>query len=111
MKIAEKVGEFFKGGFAISKGIAHKAGKKAVELGSMGAIKIESAQLKADEKDLMERLGNEVYTALMGKNLAPITRDTPGIGELVIAITKLRKHLASKDKEYLAIGTTTKAKD
>ncbi|HUX36272.1 MAG TPA: hypothetical protein VMV44_00095 [Rectinemataceae bacterium] len=106
MKFTEKVGGVFKSGFAMSKAMARKAGKKATELGSMGALKIEGAQLKSEERELMEKLGEKVYSALMDKNHAPLTRETPGVGELVVEITKLRKRLASKDKEYLAIGAT-----
>ncbi len=111
MKLMERVGGVFKNGFVLTKGVARKAGRKAAELGSMGAIKIESAQLKSELDDLSAKLGHEVYSSLMDKNIASVTRDTPGIAELVKALGKLHKRLAAKDREYSAIGETAKAGD
>ena len=110
MKFTERVGGVFKSGFSMSKDIAHKAGKKAAELGSKGAIKIESAQLKSEVENVKAKLGEEVYSSLVEKNLAAVTRDTPGVGELIGEITKLQNRLATKDKEYLAVGATGEAK-
>jgi hypothetical protein len=110
MKFTERVGGVFKSGFAMSKDIAHKAGKKATELGSKGAIKIESVQLKSEMENVTAKLGDKVYSSLMDKNLTAVNCDTPGVGELINEITKLRKRLAAKDKEYLAVGANAEAK-
>lgn len=77
MKLTERLGGFFKTGWTMSRDIARKAGKRATEIGSRGAIKIESAQLKSEAAEVTAKLGEEVYAALMNNNLDAVTRDTP----------------------------------
>ena len=110
MTFSEKVQGIFKKGFAASKKLANEAGKKANELGSMGALKIESAQLKSHADKLIAKLGDEVYSALVDMNHATVSRDTVSIREVLNEIKGLRVRIEKKEKEFQSIGLKAEAK-
>lgn len=109
MTFVEKTKSIFNKGVSASKDLAHKAGEKAEELGSMGALKIENAQLKSQADKLIAKLGNEVYANLVDMNHATVSRDTLSIKGILDEIKGLRSRIELKEKEYRSIGGKAKA--
>ena len=104
MKFSERVDSLFKKGVAASRILAGKAGQKANNLGSMGVLKFETAQMKADEFSLDAKLGKEVYLALADMGHATVSRDTRSIHEVLEEITKLRGRIKVKEDAYRVIA-------
>lgn len=89
---------------AASKSLASKARGKAKDYSAMGALKIEIMQLKSEEAKLIARLGNEVYSMLVDKSHATVSRSTPSINATLKKIEGLRLRNESKEKEYHSIA-------
>jgi hypothetical protein len=109
MALAERMRGMFKKGVAASKKLADGIDAKVNDLGAKGSIKIESAALKAREGGLMEKLGGEVYAALVAMDQASVQRDTPSIRGLLDGISELRARISAIEAEYRAIGATPNA--
>ena len=110
MTFTKKIGGIFAKGLATTKVLTKKAGEKAGNLATKGAIKIESAQIKFEEGKLLERLGKDVYSRLMDMNESKVGRDDPQISGSLDAIKLLRSKIELKDKEYHAVGENAAAK-
>ena len=104
MKAMDKARELLKKGLVATKSFAHRAGNKAIDLGDMGALKIESSQLKVRARKLVESLGEEVYSALVDLNHITVSRETNSIRALLDEIKGVRAELRLKEKEYHSIG-------
>ena len=83
MKFTERMQVILAKGITASKRLAHETGEKASELGTKGANKIESAQLKSRAEKLIARLGEDVYQALVDLNHATVSRETTAIREIL----------------------------
>jgi hypothetical protein len=61
-------------------------------------------QLESHAEKIIARLGNEVYRALVEKNGASVSKDTPLISDMLKEIEGLRTRIEAKEKEYHSIG-------
>jgi hypothetical protein len=109
MTFKEKARGFLGKSVAITKDLAGKAGKKAKDLGEIGVIKIESAQLKAAAERLTTKLGNEVYVTLVDLSHATVSRDTPTIRDILAELQATRAKIAAKEAECATIGDRDRA--
>jgi hypothetical protein len=89
---------------AVSKNLASRAKGKARDYSAMGALKIEIMQMKSEEAKLVAKLGNEVYSMLVDKSRATVSRATPSIHAMLKKIEGLRVRNESKEKEYHSIA-------
>jgi hypothetical protein len=89
---------------AASKNLASRARGKARDYSAMGALKIEIMQLKSEEAKLIAKLGNEVYSMLVVKDHATVSRATPSIDAMLKKIKGLRARNESREKEYHSIA-------
>jgi hypothetical protein len=110
MNFSEKLHSVVAKGFSASKDLANKAGQKANDLATMGAIKVENSQLKSHVDKLQARLGKEVYYKLVDMNKSTVSRENPLISEILEEIKKLHSKIALKEEEYRAIGNKAVAK-
>ncbi len=104
MTFADRMKDLIDKGVAASRDLAKKAGEKAKELGAKGVLKLEIAQLEADAGKLVAKLGAEVYTGLVERKAASVSRDDPTVSELLKKIEGLRESIERKEKEFAAIG-------
>ena len=104
MTFAEKMQGIINKGVAATRDLANKAGEKANDLGAMGMVKLEIMQLESHAEKIIARLGNEVYRALVEKNGASVSKDTPLISDMLKEIEGLRTRIEAKEKEYHSIG-------
>ena len=109
MKFGEKAKRFLGKSVAITKDLAGKAGQKAKDLGEIGVLKIESAQLKSAAERLSTKLGNEVYVTLVDMNRATVNRDTLTIRDILTELQGLRAKIDAKEAECLSIGDRAEA--
>lgn len=91
-------------GVVVSKDLARKARGKAKDYSAMGALKIEIMKLQSEEAKLIAKLGNEVYSTLVDRSRATVSRATPSIHSLLKKIEGLRLRNESKEKEYHSIA-------
>ena len=110
MTFTKKIGGIFSKGLATTRNLTKKAGEKAGNLATKGAIKFESAQIKSEEGKLLERLGKDVYSRLMDMNESEVRRDDPRLSVSLDEIKRLRSEIELKDKEYRAVGDNAVAK-
>ena len=104
MTFAEKMQGIINKGMAATRDLASKAGEKAKDLGAMGMVKVEIMQLESHAEKIIARLGNEVYRALVEKQGASVSKDTPLISDMLKEIEGLRTRIEAKEKEYHSIG-------
>jgi hypothetical protein len=104
MTFKEKAKSFLGKSVAISKDLAGRAGKKAKDLGEIGVLKIEEAQLKSAAERLTTKLGNEVYVTLVDLNRATVSRDTLTIRDLLTELKGIRAKIDAKEAECATIG-------
>jgi hypothetical protein len=97
MAFAERIQSIF------SRGVA-----EAKDLSAKGVLKLEIMRLQAHREELVARLGNEVYVALVDGNHAAVSRDSPPIRDILKEIEGLRAENDRKEKEYHSIGGTKK---
>jgi hypothetical protein len=109
MTFREKARNFFGKSVAITKDLADKAGKKAKDLGEMGALKIESAQLRSAAERLTMKLGNEVYVTLVDLDRATLSRDSPAIRDILTELQGIRAKIDAKEAECATIGERAEA--
>jgi hypothetical protein len=91
------------------RGIVHKGVADAKDLGSMGVLKLEIMQLQSQSEKLIAKLGNEVYEALVDRNQASVSRETPSIRDILNKIEGLRARNDLKEKEYRSVNRKRKA--
>ena len=104
MTFAEKMQGIINKGMAATRDLAGKAGEKAKDLGAMGIVKLEIMQLESQAERVIARLGNEVYRALVEKNGASVSKDSPLISDMLKEIEGLRARIEAKEAEYKSIG-------
>ncbi len=107
MSFSERMRDMIDKGLDASRDFAKKAGEKAKELGEKGVLKLEIAQLESRAEKLVAKLGAEVYTSMVDRNMATVSRDTAAISGILKQIEELRATIEGKEKEYTAIGGTT----
>jgi hypothetical protein len=104
MTFAEKMKDMIDKGVVASRDLAKKASEKAKELGAKGVLKLEIAQLEAQAEKLVAKLGAEVYTSLVERKAASVSRDDAAVAAAVKEIESLRAAIEKKEKEFAAIG-------
>jgi hypothetical protein len=104
MAFSDKMRDLIDKGMAASKDLARKAGEKAKELGAKGALKLEIMQQQSHAEKLIAKLGNEVYSTLVEKDQATVSRNTPAIRDVLQEIEKVRDTIEAKQKEFAALG-------
>jgi hypothetical protein len=104
MTFAEKMKDMIDRGVDASRDLAKKASEKAKELGAKGVLKLEIAQLESQAGKLVAKLGAEVYTSLVERGAANVSRDDPAVAGALKEIEGLRDSIEKKEKEYAAIG-------
>ena len=104
MTFASKMRGIIDKSVVASKNLARKAKGKARDYSAMGALKIEIMGLKSEEAKLIASLGNEVYSTLVDKSHATVSRTTPTIHAMLTKIEGLRLRNESKEKEYHSIA-------
>jgi hypothetical protein len=103
MTFAERMKDMIDKGVVASRDLAKKAGEKAKELGAKGVLKLEIAQLESQAEKLVGKLGAEVYTSLVERGSAAVSRDDPAVAGVLKEIEGLRAAIERKEKEYAAI--------
>ena len=104
MTFAEKMKDMIDKGVVASRDLAKKASEKAKELGAKGVLKLEIAQLESQAEKLVAKLGAEVYTSLVERGDANVSRDNPAVAGALKEIEGLRAAIENKEKEFAEIG-------
>ena len=104
MTFAEKMKDMIDKGVVASRDLAKKASEKAKELGAKGVLKLEIAQLESQAEKLVAKLGAEVYTSLVERGDANVSRDNPAVAGALKEIEGLRASIEKEGKEYGATG-------
>jgi uncharacterized protein YukE len=99
MQFSERLKDLMDQGLQASKEIAGKAGAKAQELGEIGVLKLEIAQLQSKLQKLIGRLGAEAYKVFVEQGETNL-----GAGELAVAgilreIADIKATLERKEAE------------
>ncbi|MBN2051650.1 MAG: hypothetical protein JW760_14460 [Spirochaetales bacterium] len=96
MDFFEKMQEGLSDGLAASKDLLKKAGGKAKDLGEIGILKYEIAQLENMSEKLASRLGVTAYQLLREKNLEVLTAETPELKPVIDEIDETQRKLEKK---------------
>ena len=99
MTFAEKMKELFDQGAIFTKDLMEKAGAKAQDLGEKGVLKFEIHQLETQAQKRIASLGAELYALLEEKGQKTVSRETPGIHELIDEISALKDAIESRQHE------------
>lgn len=102
MAFTDRMKDLLDQGFSASKELASKAGAKAQELGEIGVLKLEIAQLEGQAQKLIVRLGSETYKALVEQGVESITAGTLAIRSLLTEITSIRDSIEKREADIRA---------
>ena len=100
-----KVQEVLDKGIDISKDVFDKVSEKAKELGEKGKLNFELFQLESQVSKKLSQMGAKTYELLMKEQAESVTKDSPGIKELVAELLKLQ---AKIDEKETALKTAKK---
>jgi hypothetical protein len=103
MTFADKMKDMIDKGIVASRDLARKASEKAKELGAKGVLKLEIAQLESQAEKLVGKLGAEIYTGLVERGRAAVSRDDPEVAGILKEIEGVRASIERKEKEYAEI--------
>ncbi|MDR2633186.1 MAG: hypothetical protein LBC51_06140 [Treponema sp.] len=101
----EKAQDWGEKGLQASKEWMNKAGAKAQDLGEKGVLVIEIKQLKGQVQKLIDTLGLEVYEALVTRQAASITCDTPNVKAILDDIASIQNSIEQKEAELQSRNT------
>jgi hypothetical protein len=104
MTFGERARGVFERGMSASRDLTRKARGKAKELSAMGVVKLEIMQLESRTEELIAKLGDEVYTTLVDRNHATVSRETPSVRRILDEVRELHARKEIKEKEYRSIG-------
>ena len=98
-KAGEKAQDFGGKGFQASKGFLNKAGAKAQDLGEKSVLRLEIKQLEGQAQKQMARLGSEVYSLLVEKEVGTVSADTTEISIILGDIALIRGGIEKREAE------------
>ena len=101
MGIWDRMEQLIGQGLNTSKEVLARAKDKAQELGEIGLLKYEIAQLEKQAEKLFSRLGMAVFEKLSGKGQASVSRDA--VKELVRELEEVRKRIEQKEGDLKAM--------
>jgi hypothetical protein len=84
-------------GLEASRELYGKAKEKAKDLGEKGMLSLEIRQLAGDLEKLTEKLGAKVYEVIANDEMAMVSRETAGIGEIVNEMKALEAKIAERE--------------
>jgi hypothetical protein len=99
MTFSERMKELADQSLTASKEIAAKVGAKAQELGERGILMLEIKQLENRAQKLINRLGNESYTAFVERDQANIDRNMPEFRVILDELSTVRETIEKKEAE------------
>jgi hypothetical protein len=99
MTFAEKMKELFNQGAELTRDLVGKAGAKAQDMGEKGVLRFEIHQLESQAQKRVAALGAELYSLLEEKGQKTVTRETPGIRELLDEIVSLKAAIETRQSE------------
>jgi hypothetical protein len=99
----DRVDEVVNQGLSSSRELLRQARDKARDLGEIGLLKYEIAQLEKQARDRFTQLGRRVYDDLAEGGEAEVTRES--VKELLNEIRRLKEQVEAKDRELKKIGS------
>ncbi len=99
MTFGEKMKEMLNQGAVFTRELVEKAGNKAQDLGEKGVLKFEIHQLEVQAQKKLANLGNELYTLLEEKGSKTVSRNTPGVRELIDELIQIKNSIDTRQKE------------
>lgn len=97
MDFLDRMKTFFDKGIESSGELFGKAREKAQELGEKGVLKFEIMQLENQAEKVMAKLGTQVYESLSKENLDKVTRESPGVQQLLDQIHDIESRIHEKE--------------
>ena len=98
MAFWDRLQETIDQGLKNSRELFGKAKEKAKDLGELGVLKFEIKQLESQAEKLIAKLGSKAYEELVVENRGPINTDTPGVNEILGAITGVKSEIEVKEE-------------
>jgi FtsZ-binding cell division protein ZapB len=97
----ERMEQLIGQGLQTSREVLDRAKDKAQELGEIGLLKYEIAQLEKQAQKLFGRLGLEVFDRLSGQGQQAVPREA--VKELVVELEEVRKRIQQKESDLQAL--------
>lgn len=104
MTITERLMAILRGDKRDLGRVRHETKGSRPEAVEIGDIRLESARLRSELGKLSARLGRKVFNAIMDKHRSSVSRETPGVGELLDEMAILRQRLAKMNEEHLGLA-------
>ena len=99
MGFFDKVQDGLNEGLSVSRDLLKKAKDKATDLGEIGILKYEVAQLENMSEKLASRLGVAVYQALRENGQNTVSAGTTGVRDVLDEIDEVRRKLELKQEK------------
>jgi hypothetical protein len=101
MGFRERMEQLIGQGLQASREVLDRAKDKAQELGEIGLLRYEIAQLEKQAQKLFGRLGMEAFDLLSAKGQASVSREA--VKELVAELEEVRKKIQQKEGDLRAL--------
>jgi CelD/BcsL family acetyltransferase involved in cellulose biosynthesis len=101
MGIWDKMEQLIGQGVDTSRELFARAKDKAQELGEMGLLKYEIAQLEKHSESLFARLGMTVYDRLVVKGQATVSKDA--VKELLADLEDVKRRIEQKEGDLAGL--------
>jgi len=99
MSLGDKIMDIIDQGIEASKDFAVKTGEKAVNIGERSVLLLETKQLEARARELVNKLGKEAYNAFTVLDQYSIDREMPEIAGILTELEKVRDMINFKEAE------------
>lgn len=85
-------------GVSSSRDLFDKARERARELGDKGVTRFEIMQLESEAEKLTAKLGTRAYEVLVHEGQSTISKNTPGVKDLVSQIGDVERRIKEKEE-------------
>lgn len=85
-------------GVSSSRELFGKARTRARELGDKGVLRFEIMQLESEAEKLTAKLGTRAYEVLAREGQSTISKNTPGVKDLIAQIADVERRIAEKEE-------------
>ncbi|MFP4485012.1 MAG: hypothetical protein ACLFO1_09195 [Spirochaetaceae bacterium] len=89
-------------GIDSSRGFLSKAQDRAKDLGERGVLRFEIMQLESQAEKLTAKLGARTYEVLEKEGQNTISKNTPGVKDLVREIAEIEERVRTKETQLAA---------
>ena len=104
MSIWQRFEKIVSAGLDTSKEALDRANHKAQELGEIGVLRYDIMQLERQSARQVARLGTQVFELLGEKGQATVSKNSPGVREVLSELSDMQERIEKKEGELAGLN-------